>query len=155
SDVIYRNDDFPDIFQNFFFDNKNLSSTYNAVYKRSYEKEGHSLELEADYSIVEGSDTGRFDISGGGGSFGSYTDNTDNNITNTTLNLDYTNPLTERTKIELGAEARFRNSNSRYRSTNANLNSADFDYDNSIYSAYATFGQNYGKWSYQLGARLE
>lgn len=155
SDVIYLNDDFPDIFQNFFFDNKNISSTYNAIYKRSFEKEGHTLELEADYNIVEGSDIGKFDISGGGGNFASYTDNTNNDITNTTINLDYTNPLTEISKLELGAEARLRNSNSVYRSTNANFNSTNFDYDNSIYSLYATFGQNFEKWSYQLGARLE
>ncbi|HSP40528.1 MAG TPA: TonB-dependent receptor [Gillisia sp.] len=155
SEIIYLNNDFPDIFQNFLFDNENISSTYNAIYKRGFEKEGHTLELEADYNIVEGSDVGTFDLSGGGGVFTNYTDNTDNDLTNTTLNLDYTNPLTEKSKLELGAEARLRNSTSIYRSTNANFNSTNFDYDNSIYSLYATFGQNFDKWSYQLGARLE
>lgn len=155
SDIIFLNRDFPDIFQDFLFDNTNISSTYNAVYKRSFEKEGHSLEIEGDYNVVDGSDVGTFDISGGGGNFGSYTDNTNNDITNTTLNLDYTNPLTEISKLELGAEARLRNSSSIYRSTNANFNSTNFDYDNSIYSLYATFGQNFEKWSYQMGARLE
>ncbi|QED37630.1 TonB-dependent receptor [Antarcticibacterium arcticum] len=154
-DVLYLNSTEPDIFQDFLFDNKNLSSTYNAVYKRLFEKEGHSLELEADFNIIDGSDTGRFDISGGGGNFASYTDNTENDIANTTLNLDYVNPLTETSKMELGAEARLRNSNSVYRSTNENIPGANFDYDNSIYSLYATYGQNLEKWSYQLGARLE
>ena len=28
-------------------------------------------------------------------------------------------------------------------------------YDSDIYSFYTTFGQELGKWSYQLGARLE
>ena len=154
-DVIYINNDFPTISQDFLFDNKNISTTYNAVYKRDFEKEGHSLELEADYNIVDGRDTGRFDISGGGENLSSYTDNTNNDITNSTFNLDYTNPLTERSKLELGAEARLRNSTSLYRSTNANFNSTDFDYDNSIYSLYTTFGQNFDKWSYQLGARVE
>ena len=155
TDNFYFNNDQPDIFQDFLFDNKNISSTYNAVYKRTFEKEGHSLEVEADYNIVDGSDKGKFDISGGGGNFASYTDNTENDITNTTLNVDYINPLSEISKLELGAEARLRNSESLYRSTNENIPGADFEYDNSIYSLYATFGQNYEKWSYQMGARLE
>lgn len=153
--VLYLNEDNPNIFQDFLFDNENISSTYNAVYKRLFEKEGHSLELEADYNIIDASDTGRFDISGGGGNFASYTDNTESDIANTTLNLDYVNPLTDTSKLELGAEARLRNSNSVYRSTNVNIPGTNFDYDNSIYSLYATFGQNLEKWSYQLGARLE
>ncbi|MFO7719485.1 MAG: outer membrane beta-barrel family protein, partial [Gillisia sp.] len=126
-----------------------------AVYKRIFEKEGHSLELEVDYNIVDGSDKGRFDISGGGGNFVNYTDYTKNDINNTTLNLDYINPLSETAKLELGAEARLRNSESVYVSTNQNIPGADFQYDNSIYSLYATFGQNFEKWSYQMGARLE
>lgn len=154
-DVISNSNQFPVISQDFHFDNENFSSTYNAVYKRNFEKEGHSFELEADYNVIDGNDVGTFDISGGGENSNSYNDNTDNDITNTTINLDYTNPLTERSKLELGAEARLRNSNSLYRSTNENLNSTNFDYDNSIYSLYATFGQNFDKWSYQLGARLE
>ncbi|MEP6262600.1 MAG: TonB-dependent receptor [Gillisia sp.] len=154
-DVFFLNNAEPNIFQNFLFDNENISSTYNAVYKRTFEKEGHSLELEADYNIVDGSDIGRFDISGGGGNFASYTDNTKNDINNTTINLDYINPLSESSKLELGAEARLRNSESVYRSTNQNIPAADFEYDNSIYSLYATFGQNFEKWSYQMGARLE
>ncbi|HSJ12311.1 MAG TPA: TonB-dependent receptor [Gillisia sp.] len=154
-DVFFLNNAEPNIFQNFLFDNENISSTYNAVYKRTFEKEGHSLELEADYNIIDGSDIGKFDISGGGGNFASYTDNTKNDINNTTINLDYINPLSETSKLELGAEARLRNSESVYRSTNQNIPAADFEYDNSIYSLYATFGQNFEKWSYQMGARLE
>ncbi|CAM4289374.1 TonB-dependent receptor domain-containing protein [Gillisia hiemivivida] len=155
SDVLFLNNDEPDIFQNFLFDNQRYSYTYNAVYKRSFEKEGHSLELEADHNIVDGSDKGRFDISGGDGNFASYTDNSKNDINNTTLNLDYINPLSDTSKLELGAEARLRNSESVYISTNENIPGADFQYKNSIYSLYATFGQNFEKWSYQMGARLE
>ncbi|CAN5175544.1 outer membrane beta-barrel family protein [soil metagenome] len=155
SNVIFLNNAEPDIFQDFLFENKNHSSTYNGVYKRKFEKEGHTFEVEADYNVVDGRDTGRFDISGGGGNFASYTDNTNSDITNTTINLDYVNPLTESSKLELGAEARLRNSTSVYRSTNVTLDPANFDYDNSIYSIYGTYGQNFEKWSYQMGVRVE
>ena len=153
--ILFLDNDEPDIFQDFIFDNRNISSTYNFIYKRNLDGEGHTLELEADYNEVEGSDEALFEFSGGAAGFEDYRDYTDNEIDNTTINLDYVNPLTEISKLELGAEARIRNSSNFYRTTNINLTDTDFDYDNTIYSAYATYGQNFEKWSYQLGARLE
>ncbi len=155
TNILFLNNNQPDIFQEALFDNENISSTYNAVYKRDFEKEGHSIELEADYNVVDGGNEARYQFSGGTGNFSNYNDETDNFIENTTINLDYVNPLTENSKLELGAEARLRFSNSTYRTTNANLNNTVFDYDNNIYSLYATYGQDFEKWSYQLGARLE
>lgn len=143
------------LIQDFIFDNENLSTTYNFVYKRSFEKEGHTLELEGDYNVIESSDNAQFGFSGNTGNFQDYRDRTNNDIENTIVNLDYVNPIGERSKLELGAEARLRYSTNIYRTTNTNLPDTDFEYDNTIYSLYATFGQEYGKWSYQLGARLE
>ncbi len=142
------------IFQQFYLDDKNNSGTYNFDYKRDFEKEGHNIELEIDYNVIDGSELARFEFQGAGG-FVNYRDDVDDEITNTTINLDYINPLSEKSKLELGAEARIRNSRNQYESSNQNLEDALYDYDNSIYSFYSTFGQNFEKWSYQLGARLE
>src|SRR5690606_28483668 len=49
----------------------------------------------------------------------------------------------------------FRRSSNDYTTTNANLDNTLYNYDNNIYSFYATFGQTLEKWSYQFGARLE
>ena len=74
------------------------------------------------------------------------------------------NPLDSITKIEAGLETRIFETNVDYRSTgqsfdaNGNLRATpptDFVYGMDIYSAYVTFGQNYKKWSYQLGLRAE
>ena len=143
-----------DIFQQFYLDDKNNSGTYNFDYKRDFAKEGHNIELEIDHNIIDGSQLARFEFQGAGG-FMDYRDDVDDDITNTTINLDYVNPLSEKSKLELGAEARVRNSRNQYESSNQNLEDALYDYDNSIYSFYSTFGQNFEKWSYQLGARLE
>lgn len=143
------------IFQDFLFDNKNISSTYNFVYKTEFAKEGHNLELEADYNVIDGRDNALFEFNEEAAEFEDYLDNTRNDIRNTTLNLDYVNPLTEDIKLEMGAELRLRTSENIYASTNPDISNTIFDYDNSIYSFYTTFGQSLGKWSYQLGARLE
>ncbi|MFD2516710.1 TonB-dependent receptor domain-containing protein [Salinimicrobium flavum] len=144
------------IYQDFFLQNENATSTYNFVYKRDFEKEGHNLIMEADHSITDDSEKARFIYTGeGAGDYTSYSDDVNDDITNTTLNLDYENPLSEKSKLELGAEARFRRSTNDYRTTHTVLEDALYDYDNNIYSFYSTFGQNFDKWSYQFGARFE
>lgn len=153
--IIFLNNSDRNLYQNFIFDNNNLSSTYNFVYKTQFEKEGHNLELEADYNTIDAEDDARFEFRGATPGFTNYRDQSQDEIANTTINLDYVNPLNEKTNLEVGAEARLRNSNNNYQSTNANINNAIFDYVNSIYSFYTTFGQTFDKWSYQLGARLE
>lgn len=153
--ILFLNNDQTNIFQDFLFDNNNVSSTYNFVYKRDMEKEGHNIELEVDYNIIDSRDNAMFEFNDEATGFEDYTDRTNNDIENITANLDYVNPLTEKTKLEMGAEARIRTSENIYNTTNPGLANADFNYDNNIYSFYTTFGQDFEKWSYQLGARLE
>jgi len=78
--------------------------------------------------------------------------------------LDYVNPLDSISKLEIGVEARVFETNVDYSSTGLSFNSngvlsptpnTDFVYGMDIYSAYATFGQNREKWSYQVGLRVE
>jgi len=141
--------------QNFFMDNEGLSSTYNFDYKSEFKKEGHNIELEVNYNEGDNTEIALFEFEGGGNNFTSYRDDVSNNNSNTTINLDYVNPLSDKSKLELGLEARNRETDNSYITTNANLNDANYSYDNSIYSFYTTYGQSFEKWSYQLGARLE
>ena len=151
----YLDDPTSNISQSFFLDNEGISSTYNFDYKREFEKEGHNIELEFNYNENDNTELAVFDFVGGGTNFVSYRDDVTDENSNTTVNLDYINPLNEKTKLELGAEVRLRESNNTYKTTNTNLNNSDYTYDNSIYSLYSTYGQTFEKWSYQLGARLE
>ena len=134
----------------------NSTGTYNVNYKIDFEKEGHNLEFEATYSKSDSPEDAVYtellnpiDLTS------NYMDDVDNDYSNTLLNLDYTNPLSENTKLELGLEFRLNDTeNSRVTNqhdfvyvdgsmvpdgdwfvTEQKPNSA-FTYDRSIYSGY-------------------
>ena len=154
--VLFDNPATGDIFQDFFIDMENVTHTYNFVYNHDFNTEGHKLILEADHSTTNEDEIASFVFTGAGSdNFNSYRDDVDEELTNSTFNIDYENPLSESAKLELGAEARLRRSTNDYRTTNESLDNALYNYDNNIYSFYSTFGQSWEKWSYQLGARLE
>ncbi|MBL7472729.1 TonB-dependent receptor domain-containing protein [Robertkochia sediminum] len=145
------------------FDDYNRTEQYNFVYKRDFAKEGHNLILEADYSNFDNTQDADFRTRG----FSlvpDYMDFVGTQRDQSIVNLDYVNPLSEKSKLELGLESRIFETEVDYASTgfsfdgNGNLiptPSTNFIYGMDIYSAYATFGQNFGKWSYQVGARVE
>ncbi|MDX1753662.1 MAG: outer membrane beta-barrel family protein [Salinimicrobium sediminis] len=154
--LFYGPNDERNLSQTFLLDGENHTQTYNFVYNHAFNPDGHKLILEADYSLTDETEIADYTFTGpGSGGFTSYRDDVGAELSNTTLNLDYENPFSETAKIELGAEARFRRSTNDYSTTNANLDNTLYNYDNNIYSAYATFGQTLEKWSYQVGARLE
>ena len=68
------------------------------------------------------------------------------------LNLDYVNPLSDKTKLEIGLEARLFNTDAYYDSTGQsfdknggiiNTPSTDFSYKRDLYSAYITKGKTF------------
>ncbi|MCF1421320.1 TonB-dependent receptor domain-containing protein [Mangrovimonas futianensis] len=140
----------------------NNTSQYNLAYKREFKKEGEQLDIEVDYNVFDQNQTANFDFTNIPTT--DYTDHVDTNRDQTTINVDYVNPLNDNTKLELGGEVRLFNSDIYYDSSGFTFNSegniaptpsTDFDYGRNIYSAYATFGKNYEKWTYQVGARFE
>ncbi|MPQ47190.1 TonB-dependent receptor [Marinifilum sp. N1E240] len=153
----------------------NSTGTYNLNYKIDFEKEGHNLEFEATYSESDSPEDAVYtellnpiDLTS------NYMDDVDNDYSNTLLNLDYTNPLSENTKLELGLEFRLNDTeNSRVTNqhdfvyvdgntvpdgdwfvTEQKPNSA-FTYDRSIYSGYVNLNHKINNLSMQLGARFE
>lgn len=151
-----------DINQNFNGENENFSQQYNLSYKLKLDEEDHTLELEADHNIFE-SDSFNLNTFAGNLTRPNYLENTDANRDQTTINLDYVNPLSETTKLELGLEARLLGSLTNYFSDARSQNnlgefipsSTEFDFTRDIYSAYATFGKKLEKWTYQVGVRAE
>lgn len=149
-----------------FTDTENISSQYNFDYKLDFNKEGHNIELEADYNDFSNDENADFRFAGA--SFGSdYLDIIDTERDQLTVNLDYVNPLSESTKLELGLEARLFNSEIGRTTSQSVVNpfdidgpfingpSTNFDYSRDIYSAYATFGKTWEKFSIQVGVRAE
>ncbi|MBQ0740055.1 outer membrane beta-barrel protein, partial [Aquimarina celericrescens] len=117
TDILFTDITLNDISQNLISDNDNLGSTYNFDYKHDFKKEGHNIELEVDYNNFNSDSDDRFNFTGGDGSLIDYKDIIDNERNNTTINLDYVNPLTEKVKLELGYETRLRRTNNKYQST--------------------------------------
>ena len=148
-----------------FFDDisDNRSEQYNFDYKLDFKKEGHNIELEVDHNRFEsGQDAGFRSV--GASLYPNYMDFVDTERTQTIANLDYVNPLDSISKLEIGIESRNFETDVDYASTGFSFNSngnlvptpnTNFVYGMDIYSAYATFGQSYEKWSYQMGVRVE
>ncbi len=139
----------------------NSTGTYNLNYKIDFEKEGHNLEFEATYSDSDSPEDATYkellspiDLTA------NYIDAIENDYTNTLLNLDYTNPLAENTKLELGLELRLNDTeNSRVTNqhdfSNNEIGNSAFTYDRSIYSGYVNLNHKIDKFTMQIGARLE
>ncbi|WP_130734395.1 TonB-dependent receptor domain-containing protein [Flavobacterium sp. J27] len=139
-----------DILQLFNSKNDNTSQAYNFDYKHNFKKEGENIELEVNFNTNDSPERTTFDFP----FTSSYTLNTvDNNNDNVIINLDYVNPLSETTKLETGLETRIESTDNLL-NVNNNYNSS-FSYERKIYSAYATYGKQWKKWSAQVGARLE
>ncbi|RAK22616.1 outer membrane receptor for ferrienterochelin and colicin [Flavobacterium aquaticum] len=138
-----------------YFDSKgdNKNQTYDLVYKHDFDKKDENLELQLNYSHTENNENTLYEET-------SSLDRT-NIVPGTTdyfqFNADYVNPITETTKLELGVETRIQNSGNRFYDDNPSAISANnsFEFGRNIYSAYANLGKQIGKWSGQLGVRLE
>lgn len=123
----------------------NYTQTYNLDYKKDFEKEGHNIEFEINHSNGDNTDNSVFSTPA--------TNDITNNGENTQINLDYTNPISETDKLELGLESRKESTQNIFLLNNSY--NSDFTYDRKILSAYGTYAKQIGKWSLQAGARLE
>jgi len=161
--VLFNNNPSDNIAQSTINLNDNRSQQYNFDYKLDFKKDGHNIELEVDRNTFKSSDDITYKTIGPT-LFPDYKDFTNTKRTQTIANLDYVNPLDSISKLEVGVEARVFETDMDYNSTGLSFNSkgkiaptpsTDFIYATDIYSAYATFGQKYKKWSYQVGIRIE
>ena len=145
-------------------DNSSPTGTYNLNYKIDFAKKGHNLELEATYSKTDSeSFLNNIDDLDPTNIF-NYFNDIDSDRDNTQINLDYTNPLGEGAKLELGLEYRGDNTDN-LNDTNQLINSigggtefvgnSDFIFERRIYSGYFNYARTIKKFSMQIGARFE
>ncbi len=140
-------------------DGDNKNNAYNLAFKHKFKKEGHTLDFEGNFNDVKETQYVDYVSTVTGASPVYYNDAVIDNRKNVTANLDYVNPLNDKTTLEAGAEARVIRTDNDYNTSrtlaNPALNNSVYAYDMDIYSAYATFGQKFSKISYQLGLRAE
>lgn len=133
----------------------NRNSAYNFLFDHDFEKDGHDIQFELDFNDFEEEENTEIDFRDTEIDFTPYTDFVLQNRQNFTGNIDYINPLSDISKIELGAEVRLLDTDNDYETTNPEFSNSDYQYNRDIYSLYSTFGQTFETWSYQVGARLE
>ena len=170
STVNYLNGDFENLDQISVADQENNTQTYNLNYKHNFNDEGHSIELEANISNTEGPEIAVFEeLNNPGNPILNYEDNIMNDRNNVTVNVDYENPISKKSKLELGFESRIIDMENERNTTQYGfvydddgnviglepLEDTQYQYDREIYSAYATFSRKLEKWTMQLGARFE
>ncbi|MGC6430172.1 MAG: TonB-dependent receptor domain-containing protein [Jejuia sp.] len=142
--------------------NENISSQYNFDYKHDFAKEGRNIELEIDYNAFD-NDINTDNIQRGSNVRPDFIELIDTKRNRTTINLDYVDPLSENSKLELGLQARLFDNTINYESDARVLNengiyiptTTDYTYKRNIYSAYVSYNKKLEKWSYQLGLRAE
>jgi outer membrane receptor protein involved in Fe transport len=143
--VDFLNPPKPKIFQSLDSKNDNYTQTYNFDYKKKFKKEGHTIELEGNYSNNDDTENSVFNTPA--------TNDIHNKGENYLFNLDYVNPLSETIKLEAGLETRIENTKNNFL-LNGAYNS-NFNYERNIYSAYTTISKQWKKWNAQVGARFE
>lgn len=146
-------------------ENRFPTGTYNLNYKLDFDKKGHNLELEATYSITNGENFQDNADNLDPTSINNFFNDIESRRENTQINLDYTNPITEKTKLELGLEYRGDYTNNSNLTNQQviinqagdldNVGSSKFDFTRNIYSGYFNYGATLNKFTMQLGARFE
>ena len=145
------------LFQTSKYKGTSADGTYNLAFKHLTKKEGETLDLEINHSIYSGTQNANFLTTFSNPAFptNAYKDDINDSRKNSTVNLDYVNPLNEKSKLEIGAETRIVRTENNYLTSSSALSNSNYNYDLDIHSAYVTFGQKFSKIGYQLGARLE
>ena len=129
------------------------NETYNVNYKHDINDKGENIEFEATYS--ENNAPNLLDNDFLQNTQPDYENDISNLRKNVLLNLDYTNPITDKTKVELGLEYRKNFTENTNKTTQVGFNNSSFDYDRKIISGYVNLGHQFGKVSMQLGTRIE
>ncbi len=156
--VVYENLINRNTTQIFGSSSNNKNQTYDVVFKHDFDKKDENLELQLNYSHTVNDENTKYNET----VFNPTQSYDRTNLVNGTtdyfqFNADYVNPISESTKIELGLETRIQNSGNRFNDINPSFSSANnaFDFGRNIYSAYTNVSKQIGKWSGQLGVRLE
>ncbi|AUC15324.1 hypothetical protein BTO06_09295 [Tenacibaculum sp. SZ-18] len=137
-------------------DNNGHNQTYNVNFKHDFDKKGHNIEFESTYSVNDSPQLlVNNDLLNPTDNELNYFNDINNERDNILINLDYTNPISEKGKLELGLEYRADGTDNTNVTNQANFNNSSFSYDRKIFSGYVNYGHTFGKVTMQLGARLE
>lgn len=130
-------------------------------FKHNFPKSGHEWTADATYNKGNNSNTNLlntnyYDQAGGFKRTYQQTQSGSGNNENLIIQTDYSNPITDKSKIELGARSSMRTVNSQTDYFIAGKKSSTiYNSTDNIYAAYATFSNKIKNFGYQLGLRAE
>lgn len=161
--INYFNDTQSDSEQNSDTKNSNNSQTYDLVFKHDFEKKGENIEFQSNYSNTSNPEFSLFDLTTENPISESLTTNDiEREIDYLQFNVDYTNPISETIKLEIGAESRIQKITNDLFENIDDVTGAynrtrisDFTFKRNIHAVYTNFGKQWKKWSVQVGVRLE
>ena len=143
--------------QFFYNENESYNQTYDLAYHHDFDKKDKVLDVQLNYSKTKNSEDTRYDETTYNPVENSVRyNNIDGETDYFQFNLDYVNPITESSKLELGVESRLQTTSSDFDDVqNSGTTLNVFEFNRNIHSAYANIGKQIGKWSGQVGVRLE
>jgi len=137
------------------------SVNVNLDYNHEFDKKGNTLLASVSYSNhYRGSDN-RYEQSDLLPPANDIIQSSNSHNTELVLKADYTNKITETSKMELGFQSTISNrlstASGLYYLTNGPIPEYknDFNYDEQIHAAYVTYGNKFGNFSFQGGLRSE
>lgn len=163
TNVNYLDNSLSDSKQLFDSGSKNNTQTYDLVFKHDFSKKGENIELQTNFSNTKSPENTDYNQTE---TLPITTTLSTNDIARNTdylqINIDYVNPLSETTKLELGVETRIQNITNSFDETvfEASLpynkiGNSNFDFSRNISSIYTNYSKQWKKWSAQFGVRLE
>lgn len=154
TDILFPQVNGLDFGQAYQTDVNNYSANYNLDLRHLF-SESSSVELEVDHGVFNREELADFQFYGSVQEVDVATELITNDRHNTTVNLDFERNFGQSNKLEVGLEARIQQIDNRYDTSNPNFVSSSYMLDRDIYAGYFNYRHNFGKWSYQIGARLE
>lgn len=152
--VIFEGDEESNFALDDFLTRDNHTQNYNTNYKWLVDGESHFIEIEANYNLFKSDLVNDFDFYGNT-SVPSYVEMVDDTRSVLTFNLDYSLPMGDKSKLEIGGEGRINRIENEYGSTNALLENSTFNYNRDIFSSYLIYNGSLGNFRFNLGTRVE
>lgn len=132
----------------------NYNASYNVDYKLDFKKTGHNIEFEIDYNLSNTTSYNNYNFTENI-EIEDYNEAIYDERDNLTINLDYANPMNDKTTLEFGVETIIRSTNNSYDTNREEFVNSVFEYTRNIYSFYANLSKKLVKWNYNFGIRLE
>jgi outer membrane receptor protein involved in Fe transport len=141
----------PDELQTNTNNSGSVTQTYDLNFKHNFKKKGEVIEFQMNHSKTDSEDLANYSNNG------IPRINDISSKTNyTQFNIDYTNPLSETAKIEIGYESRIQDGQNEFHDISLPfVGDNPFTFNRNIHAVYVNYSKTIKKFSAQIGTRVE